>query len=263
MMRVLSTAATGMLARETEIAVVSNNLANISTTAFQKERAEFADLLYVNEQRPGDFSNAQGNIIPTGIQIGLGVKTSGTYRVLTQGELMQTNNTYDLAIIGNGYFRVQLPDGTNAYTRAGSFRLSPAGEIVTDQGFIVTPGIVIPPSPTSVNINDTGQVQVSTAGNVAPTVVGQVELADFPNAAGLLAVGDNLFVETPASGGPIVSVPQAEGLGTVKQGWLEASNVNPINELTTMITAQRGYELCSKAIQAGDEMMQTASRIKS
>ncbi|MFN7039333.1 MAG: flagellar basal-body rod protein FlgG [Alphaproteobacteria bacterium] len=264
MFRALSTAATGMAAMSFNVDVIANNLANISTTGFKRERAEFADLLYQKEVRAGTTSNAAGDIVPAGIEVGLGVKTAGVYRIHEQGQPKQTFNTYDLTIRGNGHFRVEMPDGSFAYTRAGSFRLSPNYEIVTDKGYVVTPGLIIPPNviANGVTINSDGQVSAQVQGNPIPQLIGQFDLVDFPNVVGLSAIGDNLLIETDASGAPIVGVPNVDGMGDILQGWVESSNVDPVTELTNMIVAQRGYELSSKVISTADEMLQAANRIK-
>jgi flagellar basal-body rod protein FlgG len=261
--RALSSAATGMHAREMDIEVISNNIANLSTTGYKRQRAEFQDLLYQSEKRPGVNSSDSGSIVPTGIQIGLGVIAGGVYRITEQGPLTETKNQYDVAIRGNGYFSVTLPDGSTAYTRSGSFRLSPQQELVTDEGYVIAPGLTIPPQTTNVSINSSGQIYAEVYGQTIPQLVGQLELVDFPNVAGLSARGNNLLLETAASGSPIVGVPAINGMGDILQGWLEMSNVDSISELTRMIQAQRGYETCSKIIQASDEMMQTANRVKS
>ncbi|RYE12683.1 MAG: flagellar basal-body rod protein FlgG [Rickettsiales bacterium] len=262
--RALSTAATGMQSMSTAIDVISNNLSNISTTGHKRERAEFSDLLYQKEARAGIVSDSAGNIIPAGINVGLGSKVIGIYRIYEQGPLSQTFNTYDIAIRDNGFFRIEMPDGSYSYTRAGSFRLSANSELVTDKGLVVTPGIIIPPNviADSVTINQDGQVSVKVQGNILPEIVGQIDLVDFPNPVGLDAIGDNLLIETAASGAPVVGVANTDGMGSLIQGWLENSNVNPVTELTELIKAQRGYELCSKAIIASDEMMQTVNRLK-
>ena len=262
-MPALSTAATGMLARELDISVIAHNIANISTTGFKRQRAEFQDLLYQTSVRPGVNSSDTGTIVPTGMQVGLGTKAAGIYHINEQGPLVETKNPYDVAIRDHGMFRIQMPDGSYSYTRAGSFRLSPTSEIVNDKGYIVTPGLVIPPQTLSITINDSGQVIANISGSLTPVVVGQFDLVDFPNVSGLSAMGDNLFAETAASGSPIVGIPNTNGMGSLLQGWLESSNTDAVTELTKMIEAQRGYELCSKIISTADEMMRTAVQSKS
>jgi flagellar basal-body rod protein FlgG len=261
-MKSLSIAATGMLAQQLNVEVISNNIANMNTTGFKRQRAEFQDLLYQNLERMGAATSDAGTVLPTGIQIGAGVKTGSVYRVTDQGNMQSTDNRYDLAIEGKGYFRVQLPSGQDAYTRAGAFALSPDGQIVTDSGYVVAPGITIPQNAVDVSISATGQVEATIAGQVAPQVVGQIELATFPNEAGLEAVGDNLFLQSSASGDPTVGAPGATGFGTVLQGFLETSNVNPVAEITALITAQRAYEMNAKVITASDEMLSTTSNLR-
>ncbi|MBL6853606.1 MAG: flagellar basal-body rod protein FlgG [Alphaproteobacteria bacterium] len=260
-MRALSIAATGMLAQQTNVEVVANNLANMNTTGFKEGRAEFQDLLYQNISVPGANSSDSGTLLPSGIQIGAGVRTSSVYRVSTQGDLKNTGNPYDVAIQGPGYFRVQQPDGTDAYTRAGNFGLSPTGEIVTDQGYTVAPGISIPANALAVQINAQGQVSATVPGQTAPQVIGTLELTRFPNEGGLKSVGNNLFLETPSSGSPQAGVPGAAGYGTIQQGFLETSNVNAVEEITSLITAQRAYEMNSKVVTAADEMLQQTARL--
>jgi flagellar basal-body rod protein FlgG len=260
-MRALSIAATGMLAQQTNVEVIANNLANMNTTAYKMQRAEFQDLLYQNIERPGAASADTGAVLPAGIQIGVGVRTAATYRVTSQGNLSATGNPYDLAINGSGYFHVQMPDGTDAYTRAGAFALSPEGQIVTDKGYVVAPGIAVPNDATSVTINPQGQVQAQIAGQNAPSTLGQLELARFPNEGGLQANGDNLYTETPAAGAVLTGLPGSVGYGTLQQGFLETSNVNAVQEITDLITAQRAYEMNSKVVSAADEMLQVTSKM--
>lgn len=260
--QILYTAGNGMMARSEEISIIANNLANLNTTGFKAEYANFSDLLYQTKIRPGETLNEAGNIIPTGIQIGLGTKLASTYKLLKQGDLKQTESRYDVAIQGTGYFRIENPDGTFSYTRDGSFRTNQNSEIVTLQGLVVSPGITIPNNTTTVTINSSGQVLANIAGTINPQIIGQLDIISFPNPNGLMALGDNLFNETQASGTPVIGIAGQEGMGEMLQGWLEASNVNPVTELTTMITAQRGYELCSKLVEAANEMLQIATRMK-
>ena len=260
-MRALSIAATGMLAQQTNVEVIANNLANMNTTGFKEQRAEFEDLLYQNIEQQGTQSSDTGTILPSGIQLGAGVRTADVYRVTGQGDLQSTSNPYDVAINGAGYFRIQMPDGTDAYTRAGNFALSPEGQLVTQQGFVVQPGIAIPTNATSVTINAQGQVQVIVPGQTAAQTVGQLELTRFPNDAGLKAEGNNLFTETASSGAPQSGVPGSTGYGTIQQGFLETSNVNAVSEITSLITAQRAYEMNSKVITAADEMMSETAKL--
>jgi flagellar basal-body rod protein FlgG len=260
-MRALSIASTGMLAQQTNVEVIANNLANMNTTGFKEQRAEFQDLLYQNIMTPGAQTSDQGTYAPNGIQIGAGVKTAATYRITTQGDLTSTGNPYDVAVQGPGYFRVQQADGTDGYTRAGNFSLSPQGQLVTQDGMLVQPGIAIPANTISVQINSLGQVNATVAGNNTPQTVGQLELTRFPNEAGLNAIGGNIFLETQASGSPQAGVPGSPGYGTIQQGFLETSNVNSVNEITSLITAQRAYEMNSKVITAADQMLQQTTQM--
>lgn len=262
MMRTLSIAATGMQAQQLNVEVISNNLANINTTGFKRQRPEFQDLIYQNEQRMGASSSSADTIIPTGIQIGLGVTTGAIYRIDEQGELIQTGNTFDLAIGGQGYFMVELPDGNTAYTRAGSFQTNGDGLIVTADGYTVQPGITVPNDVTDITVNEDGEVIVTIAGQTATTNIGQLDIAQFINNAGLEAVGGNLLIETTASGAANIGVANIDGSGNILQGFLENSNVDPVREITSLITAQRGYEMSSTVIQTADEMMQTANQAK-
>jgi len=259
----MNIAATGMQAQQTNVEVISNNIANMNTTAYNRRLPEFTDLLYQSLQRVGTFSSDNNTIVPSGVQLGLGVKTTSVYRVTEQGPLNNTNNSLDLAIQGKGYFQVLLPNGTTAYTRDGTFQLSPQGQIVTGEGYTVLPGITVPNNALSVTINNSGQVLVSLDGQVQPSVAGQLTLANFPNEAGLEAQGNNLFLQTASSGNSIVASPGSTGFGTILQGYLEQSNVNVVSEITNLISAQRAYEMNSKVIQTTDNMMQTTSQLKS
>jgi flagellar basal-body rod protein FlgG len=261
-MRSLSIAATGMMAQQLNVEVISNNLANMNTTGFKRQRAEFEDLLYQTSQKPGASTSAAGNVAPLGIQVGVGVKPGAVGRITEQGSLTQSSNPYDMAISGSGYFQVLLPSGENAYTRAGNFSINADGQLVTAQGYQVDPAITIPTGATSVQISRDGVVTASVAGSTTPTTVGQMELAQFVNPAGLDAQGDNLFKETPASGPPTSATPGVDGLGTIMQGFLETSNVNAVEEISSLIVAQRAYEMNAKVITASDEMMQTTSQIR-
>ena len=259
-MRTLSIAATGMLAQQTNVDVISNNIANMNTTAFKRQRAEFQDLLYEQVVRPGSATSAQ-TMSPTGIQIGSGVKTGAIYRINEQGTAQQTDNQYDLAIQGHGYFQITMPDGTTGYTRDGSFGVSDQGELVNSDGFPVQPGITVPQNAVSVNVSKTGQVDVVLSGDPTPQTLGQLQLATFVNEGGLEAKGGNLFLETSASGAPIVGAPGDPGVGTLMQGFVEASNVNPVGEITALITAQRAYEMNSRVVKTADEMLATTSQL--
>ena len=261
-MKALSIAATGMLSQQLNVEVISNNIANLNTTAFKRQRAEFQDLLYQNVERMGSNSSDAGTIVPTGIQVGVGVKTGSVYRITEQGNLVPTGNQLDMAVNGRGMFRVQMPSGEDAYTRAGAFQLSPQGQIVTAEGFVVQPGITVPPEATDISINAQGEVSVKIDGQNVPQVVGQLELSLFPNESGLDGKGDNLYMETPASGPANVGVPFTPGFGSIVQSFLETSNVNAVGEITNLITAQRAYEMNSRVIATADEMMSAATGLK-
>ena len=261
-MRALDIAATGMQAQQTNVEVISNNIANMTTTGYKRRRAEFTDLIYQNLRSVGSNSSDGGQVLPSGAQIGLGVKTVAVVPINEQGTLQQTGNTLDVAISGNGYFQVALPSGETAYTRDGSFALSPTGQIVTSDGYVVQPPLTLPTAATSVSINTSGQVQVTLSGQTAPQLIGQLQLANFPNPAGLQAQGDNLYLATSASGTATPGTPNSPGLGTVQQGFIETSNVNVVSEITDLITAQRAYEMNSKVITAGDQMMSTLTNLR-
>lgn len=260
-MRALNTAATGMMAQELNVQVISNNIANMRTTGYKRQRAEFQDLLYDHVTRVGTQTSSQGNILPAGIELGSGVRAVGTPRLMTQGDLTQTSNSYDLAIRGDGFFKILMPDGTYAYTRDGSFNLDAQGRLVTAQGNLVQPGITIPQNTTSVSINSQGQVSVTLPGSTTPNVVGQLQLSNFINKAGLQSVGDNLYVETQASGPPQDGTPALDGLGNLQQGYLEQANVEAVSEISDLIAAQRAYEMNAKVISAADQMLSTTSSL--
>jgi flagellar basal-body rod protein FlgG len=261
-MSAMNIAATGMMAQETNVQVIANNIANLNTTAFRRQRAEFQDLLYQTDRREGANSSDNNTIVPVGVQIGTGVMTAAVYQITTQGNLQQTGNPLDIAVQGLGFFQILLPNGTTAYTRDGSFQLSPTGEIVTADGYVVQPGITVPQNTTSISINSNGQVQAQVAGQTNPQTIGQLQLAQFPNQAGLSLMGQNLMLQTAASGNPIVANPGTTSFGTLQQGYLETSNVDVVTEITNMITAQRAYEMNSKVIQTSDQMMQSLSQIQ-
>lgn len=261
-MRSLAIAATGMLAQQQNVEVISNNIANMNTTGFMRRRTEFHDLLYQNLRRIGSTASDAGTIVPSGVQLGLGVKLAAVYRIHEQGNLANTDNSFDMAIQGNGFFQIQLPNGDTAYSRDGSFQLSPTGEIVTHDGNPLIPGITIPANAIDVTINSSGEVLAKIQGQVAPQNVGQIQLATFPNDAGLEAVGDNLYLETPASGAATTGTPGDAGYGTLLQGFLETSNVNAVSEVSELISAQRAYEMNSKVIQTSDQMMGTLNQIR-
>ena len=260
-MRALNTAATGMMAMELNVQVISNNLANMTTTGYKRQRAEFQDLLYDHVSRIGTQTSSQGNILPVGIDLGSGVKTVGTPRLMTQGTLAQTGGTLDVAIRGDGFFKAQMPDGTFAYTRDGSFQMDAQGRIVTAQGDLVMPGVTIPQNSTGLTINAQGQVSVIPQGSTTPQILGQLTLTRFINQAGLLPIGDNLYTETPASGTPLDGLPNTDGAGDLLQGSLEQSNVDSVTEITNLIAAQRAYEMNSKVITAADQMLQSTANL--
>ncbi len=260
-MRAFYTAATGMAAQELNVQVISNNIANMRTTGYKRQRAEFQDLLYEHVSRVGTQTSAQGNILPAGIELGSGVKAVGTPRLMTQGSLSQTGKDYDLAIRGEGFFKISMPDGRTAYTRDGSFELDAQGRLVTASGSVVQPGITIPQNATSVVINTQGEVSVTLPGSTTPTQVGQIETAMFINKAGLQGIGDNLYLETPASGAPQNGTPGADGFGDLQQGQLEQANVEAVSEISDLIAAQRAYEMNAKVITAADQMLSATSNL--
>lgn len=261
-MQALRTAATGMAAQQMNVEVISNNIANMNTVAFKRQRAEFQDLLYQTFEAAGTQSSDQGTIVPTGVQVGAGVKAGAVYRVQTQGSLTRTDNPYDMAIDGRGYFQVLLPSGETAFTRAGNFATNDQGQLVTQDGYTVEPAITIPTDATQVSISKSGQVEVLQAGQTAPSVVGVIELATFVNEGGLQALGGNLYKETAASGAPTNGTPGSTGIGTLTQGYTEASNVDAVAEITALIVAQRAYEMNSKVISTADNMLATANQVK-
>lgn len=261
-MRSLDTGATGMMAQQMNVDVISNNIANMTTTGFKRQRIEFADLMYQNYTRPGTASSASGTMAPSGLQVGLGVRPVATYRIHEQGSFEITNNDFDIAISGTGYFQIQLPNGDTAYTRAGSFQLNENGEMVTPQGYLLEPTITIPNDALGVEINEEGEVLVSLPQQTAQQNVGQIQLASFVNPSGLEPIGDTMFRETDASGAPTTGNPQDDNLGKVIQGTLELSNVDSVKELTNLITAQRAYEMNSNIITTSDEMMNTVNQMR-
>jgi flagellar basal-body rod protein FlgG len=260
-MRALYTAATGMMAQELNVQVISNNIANMRTTGYKRQRAEFQDLLYEHVRRIGTQTSDQGNILPVGVDLGSGVKSVGTPRLMSQGTLTPTGSPLDIAIRGDGFFKIQLPDGTYAYTRDGSFQMDAQGRIVTVQGNVVSPGITIPQNASGLTINPQGQVSVTLQGQTTPSNLGQITLTRFINQAGLLSVGDNLFTETPASGTPQDGLPNTDGAGDLQQGNLEAANVEAVSEISDLIAAQRAYEMNGKVITAADQMLSTTSNL--
>ncbi len=261
MLRSLFISASGMEAQRLNLDVIANNLANVNTVGFKKSRADFQDLMYQNLRTPGAPS-AEGLQIPSGIMIGLGVKLVAVQKIFTQGDFIQTGNSLDMVIEGDGFFQVTLPDGTIAYTRAGAFKLDREGRIVNSDGYILEPGITIPPDTRNITVGADGKVTVLQAGSSTPVEVGQIELTKFANPAGLMPIGKNLYMPTDSSGEAIRGIPGSEGLGTIAQGFLELSNVNIVEEMVNMIVSQRAYEINSKAIQASDEMLQTINNLK-
>ncbi len=247
-------AKTGMTAQQTQLDVISHNLANVSTNGFKRNNAVFEDLIYQNLRQVG-AQNDEQNQLPTGLHLGLGVRTVATSRTFTQGSLQQSNNSLDVAINGNGFFEVNLPDGTIGYTRDGSFQLDAQGRMVTSSGLPVANGITVPPNAIKVSISADGIVSATLPGNPAPQQLGNIAMSSFVNPAGLEPVGQNMYKESAASGQPQQGQPGTNGLGFIKQGFLEASNVNVVEELVTMIQTQRAYEMNSKAIQTSDQML--------
>ncbi|WP_439924798.1 flagellar basal-body rod protein FlgG [Nitrobacter sp. JJSN] len=260
-MRALYTAATGMAAQELNVQVISNNIANLRTTGYKKQRAAFQDLIYDHVRRVGAQASDQGTILPVGIDLGGGVKTVGTPRLMSQGTLSMTGNDLDIAIRGEGFFKIQMPDGTYQYTRDGTFQMDNQGRIVNAQGNPVQPTITIPQNSSGITINAQGQVSVTLPGSTTPTVLGQIGLTRFVNKAGLQPVGDNNFTETPASGPPQDGVANIDGYGDMQQSNLEQANVEVVSEISDLIAAQRAYEMNAKVISAADQMLQSASAL--
>ena len=262
-MRALRIAATGMAAQQLNVEVISNNIANMNTVGYKAQRAEFEDLLYDNVQRPGAQSSDTGTVVPTGVQLGSGVKTGSVYRIMTQGAMTQTGNKLDVAINGRGYLQVLMPSGETAYTRAGNLSVNDQGQVVTSEGYQVIPQMTIPQTATDVSISSSGQVQATLPGQTNPQQVGQMQLVSFYNEAGLEAIGDNLFLQSGSSGAPVTGTPNSTGFGALQQGYTEASNVDPVTEISALIVAQRAYEMNSKVVTSADQMLQTTSQMKS
>lgn len=258
MLRAFSTAATGMSAQEQIVNAIANNLANVNTTGFKKSHMDFHDLMYIHLKKPGTRTD-ETSLSPTGLEIGGGVKAASTLKVFTAGELENTGRPMDLAILGDGFFQVTMPDGSTQYTRDGSIRIDANGSMVTSGGYMLEPSITIPPDWKSLNIGKDGTVTVNSAGTL--TEVGQINLAKFPNPSGLSSMGGNLYAETPASGTPTTGTPGQSGIGALEQGFLEKSNVQMATELVKLITAQRAYEVNAKAIKSGNDMLQSANQI--
>jgi flagellar basal-body rod protein FlgG len=260
MMRSLWTSKTGMEAQQNQLDAISHNLANVSTNGYKKSHVVFEDLMYQNIRQAGSNSSEQ-TILPTGYQVGLGARAVATSRTFSQGNLQQSTNALDVAIKGNGFFEIQMPDGTSGYTRDGSFQLSSEGQIVTNNGYTVQPGITVPANATSVSIGKDGTVSATIPGQAQPQTIGQLQLTNFINPAGLEARGENIYVETAASGTPTTGTPGLNAMGTVEQGFVETSNVNVVEELIGMIQTQRAYEMNSKAIQTSDQMLQRLAQL--
>ena len=261
MIRSLYTAATGMMAQQTQIDVVSNNISNVNTIGYKKQRAEFADLFYQTMEYAGT-STSQTTKSPTGISVGLGARTTAITKIFTQGNFKETHNNLDLAIQGDGFFQIELPDGRIAYTRDGAFKLDANGNIVTSDGYKLIPNITLPPDTVQISIGTDGTVSILQAGQTQMQQIGQIQLAKFINPAGLHSLGSNLYINTSASGDPIVDVPGQNGLGEIRQGFVEMSNVQLVEEMTDLITGQRAYDAASKAITTSDEMLQTVNNLK-
>lgn len=260
MIRSLWIAKTGLDAQQTNLDVIANNLSNVSTNGFKRSRAVFEDLLYQTIREPGAQSSQQTQV-PAGLQLGTGVRPVSNARVHTQGNLQQTGNSLDMAINGQGFFQVLMPDGTTGYTRDGSFHVDSQGQVVSSNGFPLQPALTIPPNALQITIGQDGTVTVLQSGQVTPTQVGQVQLANFINPAGLHSMGQNTYLETAASGTPATNTPGTNGIGVLNQGYVETSNVNVVEELVSMIQAQRAYELNSKAISVSDQMLQRLSQL--
>lgn len=261
-MRSLAIGSTGMMAQQMNVDNISNNIANMTTTGYKRSRLEFKDLMYQHIDRPGSTSSATGTIVPTGLSLGLGVRPAATYRIQEQGTLEQTGNDYDLAISGRGFFQVELPNGETAYTRAGSFQTNADGEIVTSEGYRLLPGFTVPADAVYLEVSPLGQISVKMPAQTTMQQIGQLEIVDFINPAGLEATGDTMFLQTDASGQAIAANPGTDNLGTVRQGMLEQSNVDSVKEITMLISAQRAYEMNSNVIKTSDEMMDAVNQLR-
>jgi len=261
MMRALWSAATGMLAKQLDMDVIANNLANVNSAGFKKSRVDFQDLMYQTIRTAGS-TVAQGSRVPTGIQVGLGTRAAAIQKVFSQGDFIQTENPFDLVIEGDGFFQVLLPDGSTAYTRTGAFKVDSDGRVVTSDGFVMEPELAVPANAVDISIGTDGTVTIQVAGENTPTELGQIQLARFLNPGGLMSIGRNLYKPTAASGDPAVGTPGLEGIGTIAQKFLEMSNVKVVEEMVNMIIAQRAYEVNSKAIQTSDEMLAAANNLR-
>lgn len=261
-MKALYIASTGMNAQERNVEVISNNIANMRTTGFKRQRAEFQDLLYQTYRRAGSTTSDQGSLVPVGIEIGSGVKTAATPRVMSQGSVVATEKELDVAVRGEGFFTVQLPDGRTAYTRDGTFERDNTGLLVNIDGYQIEPGITIPDTANSVSIGADGTVEAFLGTDTTPTQLGQIQLARFVNKGGLESIGNNLFVETAASGPAQVGTPNTDGMGDLMQGYLEMANVNAVTEIADLIAAQRAYEMNARVVSGADEMLQSTSQLR-
>jgi len=261
-MKALYIASTGMAAQERNVEVISNNIANMRTTGYKKQRAEFQDLLYQQVRRAGSQTSETGTMVPVGVEIGSGVRTAATTRLMSTGDMIPTEKELDLAISGQGFFVIQHPDGRTAYTRDGAFERDPDGQMVTVDGYQVQPGIVIPENARDISISGDGIVEAYLGTDTAPTELGQMQIANFVNPAGLQSIGNNLYLETPASGGAQISVAADDGLGSLLQGYLELSNVNSVTEISDLIAAQRAYEMNARVISGADEMLSSVSNLR-
>ena len=261
-MRALTIAATGMAAQEQNLEVIANNIANINTTGFKRARAEFTDLIYQSERLMGVASRGRDATVPGGAQIGLGVRTAAIRTVQIQGALTNTGNNLDLAMSGRGWFQITTPTGTTVYTRDGSFNTNANGQLVTNDGYAVSPAITIPQNATNITVSQSGVVSVTIPGQSQAQNIGQLTVANFVNEAGLMPLGGNLYQQTAASGAPTTGIPGEQAFGSIQQGYVEASNVDPVMEITNLISAQRAYEMNSKVIQAGDQMSGTISNLR-
>lgn len=261
MIKAMRTAASGMSAQQMNVDVIANNLANVNTSGFKRSKIEFQDILY-QKLRSAGVESAAGSTVPISLEVGYGTRPAATQRNFSMGSLQLSGNPLDLAIEGNGFYQVLLPDGTAGYTRDGSFKMSADGQVVTSDGFFLDPGITIPSDATEINVGADGLVSVLIPGEAEPQEIGQIELAKFINPAGLQAIGHNIFVISGASGDPILGTPSLDGFGRLNQGYLEMSNVEIVEEMVNMITAQRAYEINSKAIQTSEEMTQVANNLK-
>lgn len=261
-MRSLDIGATGMLAQQLNVDVISNNIANMTTTGYKRQRAAFQDLIYQNINRPGSTSSDAGTTVPSGLQVGLGVKTGAVYRMHGQGTVQRTDNELDVAILGDGFFQIDLPNGDTAFTRDGTFQINENGQIVTVQGYAVQPNITIPAETLSIDINVQGEVLATLQGQTATQNLGQFQMASFVNPVGLEAIGDNFYLETDASGSPTTGTAGSDNFGRIEQGALEQSNVDVVFEITSLIAAQRAYEMNSNVISTSDEMLQTVTQLR-